>query len=249
MNNILLLNKKDNISSFQFIKQYKFLNDQGLKFLPYLLNKEKEYIFELTLGTQTDTGDYTGSIIKSCATKELNIEDINNVLNNFLYITTQVPNKFSAIKVNGERAYNLARQNIDFKLEERKIKVSYLELMSYTDNKITIKAVVSPGTYIRTLAEDIALKLDTCGHLTKLHRTSSNGFTLSTDEEIVNLNHLNTLFPSIICSSSEIQKLKNGLRISFDKPDGLHVVNDSNLNFFGIIMIKNYTAFIKRMLL
>ena len=96
--------------------------------------------------------------------------DIELTLRSFLGEITQTPPRFSAIKVGGERAYKLARKNVDFKLPSRKVTIYSIDILEYDDPTLKIRTHVSSGTYIRTLAEDIGKKLGTGAYLTALRR-------------------------------------------------------------------------------
>ncbi|MEX2411392.1 MAG: tRNA pseudouridine(55) synthase TruB [Candidatus Paceibacterota bacterium] len=145
-------------------------------------NTKKEYIATLELGKTSTTGDPEGEIRASSGDINLRFrppeeesspkhQNISKVLNSFLGKTTQTPSKYSAIKINGKRAYKLAREGKDFKMPEREIEIYEIELLNYKYPKLEIRVLCSSGTYIRTLAEDIGKKLNTGAYLTKLIRT------------------------------------------------------------------------------
>lgn len=151
------------------------------------LKLDKEYIAELKLGFTSSTGDPEGEIQlysdeggpePSKATRpELNI--IESILRSFIGEIDQTPPKFSAIKINGQRAYKLARQNKDFEIPSRKVTIYNLEILEYDYPKLTIRCEVSSGTYIRTLAEDIGKALNTGAYLTALRRTKIANYDVS----------------------------------------------------------------------
>lgn len=143
---------------------------------------DKTYEAELTLGATSTTGDVEGEIEKSeefrVESEELNLDRINKVLESFVGEIEQIPHKFSAIKVDGQRAYKLARAGKEVKLEARKVRVESLELREYAYPKLKIVAEVSSGTYIRSLAEDIGQKLGTGAYLSTLRRTKVGDFQI-----------------------------------------------------------------------
>ena len=104
--------------------------------------------------------------------RERSEKDVSLVLNSFLGTISQTPPKFSAIKINGERAYKLARKGQDFKMPSREVEIYSIDILDYNYPELTIRCHVSSGTYIRTLAEDIGKKLGTGAYLTSLRRTS-----------------------------------------------------------------------------
>ncbi|MBR2543537.1 tRNA pseudouridine(55) synthase TruB [Candidatus Saccharibacteria bacterium] len=142
------------------------------------LKLDKEYIAELKLGFTSTTGDPEGEITK---VNDINtdINEIKNVLNNFIGEIEQTPPKFSAIKINGQRAYKLARKGQDFEIPSRKVTIYNIEILDYNYPKLKIKCHVSSGTYIRTLAEDIGKALGTGAYLTALRRTKIGNYDLN----------------------------------------------------------------------
>lgn len=150
--------------------------NKGLKIVNEITALDKEYDAEITLGIDTDTLDITG---KTISTKEVNVtnEDIDRVLESFIgEYDMEVP-KYSAIKVNGKKLYEYARNNEDVKVPIHKVKVYELVRTSdIKDNKFTIKCKVSKGTYIRSLVRDISKELGTVGVMSKLNRTKQGNF-------------------------------------------------------------------------
>lgn len=137
---------------------------KGTKISKYLMEHDKTYIATLKLGEKTDTGDSEGQVIEEKSIpKDLRKEDINDVLQNFFGKQKQVPPMYSAIKINGKKLYEYAREGKEVKLEAREIEIYKIELLEYQNNKIKFEVECSKGTYIRTLCEDIAKKLGTVG--------------------------------------------------------------------------------------
>ena len=137
----------------------------------FLSGDDKEYIATLKLGSKTSTGDIEGEVIESKEVKQCSIEEIKEALNSFLGESYQLPPMTSAIKINGQKLYELAHKGKEIDRPKRLIKVHEISLISYQDDIIVFKAKVSKGTYLRTLGEDIALKLGTVGHLIELRRS------------------------------------------------------------------------------
>ncbi|NHZ84906.1 MAG: tRNA pseudouridine(55) synthase TruB [Planctomycetia bacterium] len=138
----------------------------------------KSYIATLTLGEETNTLDIEGEIVKESDVPKLSIENINNVLTEFLGKQTQIPPMFSAKKVGGKKLYELARKNIEIDREPKEIEIKEIDLLDFVDNKIIFHVTSSKGTYIRVLGSDIAKALGTVGHLTKLVRQSVGKFVV-----------------------------------------------------------------------
>ncbi len=156
---------------------------KATKLVDMLTSEEKEYIAEITLGIETDSLDITGNILKE---EQVNItkEEIIKVLNNFKGEYDQEVPAYSAIKINGKKLYEYAREGIDIELPKRNVSIKEIELVSdikYENNRIifSIKCLVSKGTYIRSLVRDIAHKLNTIGVMSELRRTKLGKFSIN----------------------------------------------------------------------
>lgn len=134
------------------------------------LKLDKSYEAELKLGFTSSTGDPEGEIV-ACSDKIPDENEIKEAVDEFIGEISQTVPKFSAVKINGQRAYKMAREGKDFETPTRKIKIYKIEILEYNYPKLRIKCDVSSGTYIRTLAEDIGAKLGTGAYLTALRRT------------------------------------------------------------------------------
>ena len=148
------------------------------KISPFLEVMDKTYLATLKLGVKTNTGDLTGEVIENKEIPELTKDKISGIFHGFLGKSSQIPPIFSAIKVNGKELYKYARKGIEIERKPREITIYKLDLVSFEKDEITFLAKVSKGTYIRTLGEDIAEKLGTVGHLTKLTRTEVGFYSL-----------------------------------------------------------------------
>ena len=148
------------------------------KISPFLEVMDKTYIATLKLGSKTNTGDLTGEVVETKEIPDLTKEQISKVLQGFLGKNTQIPPIFSALKVNGQPMYKYARKGIEIERKPREIEIYKIYLVSYEKDEITFMAKVSKGTYVRTLGEDIAEKLGTVGHLTKLTRIEIGPYSL-----------------------------------------------------------------------
>ena len=134
------------------------------------MDKEKEYIATIQLGSETDTLDITGKIIQKADVPCLTNDIICDTLKEFTGNIMQEPPMYSALKVNGQRLYKLAREGINIPRKKRAVHIYKIELIKYENNIIKIKVVCGRGTYIRSLAKDIANKLNTVGFLKSLKR-------------------------------------------------------------------------------
>lgn len=198
LNGVLLVDKPCGISSFDVIRLLKLklklpkkfkighagtldpfaegmlviLLGEATKISNYILHQDKTYEFIIKFGVYTDTYDSYGAIEKYYSNVNIDVDKIRDVLATFVGISLQIPPKFSAIKIKGEKAYNLARKGQDFSMPTREIKISLLEFIFFDRIKkeLKLKAVVSKGTYIRSLALDIATKLESIAYVNYLRR-------------------------------------------------------------------------------
>ena len=166
---------------------------EATKLIPYVTDVNKEYEFTLKFGATTDTLDYTGNITKTGG-KYPTKEEILAVLPRFIGEIIQIPPAYSAIKINGKRAYDLARQGESVAIPERKIHIFELELLEIIDDsQVRLRVTCSKGTYVRTLGADIAESLGTYGYLTALRRTKCGNFSLSDTILLENLKNIEYL--------------------------------------------------------
>ena len=193
--------------------------DEDTKLVEILTSDQKEYIATMKLGIETDTLDITGNTIN---TKEFNVnkELIIYTLNSFLGETMQEVPLYSAIKVNGKKLYEYAREGIEVELPKHKINIYEIELLEYNNDLIKFRVLVSKGTYIRSLIRDIAHKLNTVGTMTDLIRTKQGDFRIEdsyTLEEIENGNYKTITREEVLSylesydiDDKEYQSIKNG---------------------------------------
>lgn len=151
---------------------------EATKFSHYLLDSNKRYQTTIQLGHSTTTGDVEGEFLLEAEIPALTEQSIQAVLAKFIGDSTQIPPMYSALKKQGRPLYELARQGIEIEREARPIHLSAIELISFTEQSITLDISCSKGTYIRVVGEDIAKALGTYGHLTYLHRIQTGHFAL-----------------------------------------------------------------------
>ena len=149
------------------------------KLIPFINSDVKEYEFEIKWGEQTSTDDREGKIIE----RTDNIPTLENIkikLKEFRGIIMQKPPKASAIKIKGQRAYNLLRQNIDFEVGEKNVQIFETKIINWENELITkIKIKCGKGFYVRSFARDLAEKLDSKGHVYSLKRTKVGKFNIN----------------------------------------------------------------------
>lgn len=153
--------------------------NKATKALQFITSEDKEYIATITLGKATDTYDLEGKITSEKEYQnDLTLKQVEETLKTFLGKQKQVPPIYSAIKVNGKKLYEYARNNEKVEIEPRDIEIYSLELLSFEKNEIKIKTHCSKGTYIRSLCVDIASALGYPGVMSSLIRTKSGHFAL-----------------------------------------------------------------------
>lgn len=157
---------------------------EATKFFQFVDDSKKTYEATLMLGVKTDTLDHTGKTVSSEAVPDLCLEEIKAALHFFLGKIKQTPPMYSAIKIDGKKMYDLARQGIEVDRKVREVEIFDLELLDWQTPLLRIRATVSRGTYIRVLAEQIAEKLGTLAHLVSLVRTNLTGVSLESAFQI-----------------------------------------------------------------
>lgn len=206
---ILLIKKPAGITSFDVIRKLRraikikqighagtldpfaeglmqILVGKATKIAQYLTNHDKSYRVTMQFGIQTDTGDITGKIIAEDDLPALAL-DFAILKTKVENLQSQIPPKYSAIKVNGQRAYKLARSEQEFAMEERPITVSDFQVIDYSFPFLTYSCCVSKGTYIRTLSEQIAEMFSSIATTTKLTRLTVSDIKL---EDAVDLDEV-----------------------------------------------------------
>ena len=203
---------------------------EATKLISYVMDGDKEYEFTLQFGSKTDTLDPTGSVTSTC-TRIPTQQEIIDIIPKFIGTVNQVPPIYSAIKINGKRAYDLARNKKHFIMPSRTIKIHRLDVIDFpSTTSARFFVSCSKGTYIRTLGADIAKSLDSLGYLSSLRRTKCANFNLSNTILLENLKNIEyigerqkKLLPLLtsLCDITVIavkeedaSKLKQGQRIS-----------------------------------
>ncbi len=143
-----------------------------------MMDTNKQYLFTITFGEFRDTDDCEGKVIET-SPKRVSAWQIIETLPKFVGKITQQPSKFSALNINGKRAYKLARQGIAFTVPMREITVFSLQMLSYNIDSAQFMVECSKGTYIRTLARDLCYNLNICGFVSQLTRTKVGNFLLN----------------------------------------------------------------------
>ena len=230
---------------------------QATRISRFLINSDKTYRALIMLGTRTSTGDKEGEIIETCSSDvSTNTAYIDKVLKSFIGEQKQIPPMYSALKHNGERLYKLAQKGLNVSRKARSINIYSIDLISINDDYLEVIIECSKGTYIRTLAEDIAKKLGTVGHIDQLRRLNIKCFhdqSMFSFNQIMKAKSINQfLLPIDIplnhlakkdLSESESSMFINGLSIqtnqrSNNESDYIRIYNDESV-FLGLGLYSN----------
>lgn len=224
---------------------------KATKLFDYFQNKKKTYLAKFEFGYETDTLDITGKITKKTDTLP-SIDDIKKSINKFIGEIEQVPPKYSAKNINGKRAYQLARNNEEFELKPKLVKIDDIKIVDYSNNILTVIISCGSGTYIRSICRDLAEKLNSYATMIELVRTDVGRINLKNCVNIQELDENNILkyiikldkmldIPIFSNNSQTTSKLLNGQIIDTEYNDGLYKLNDS-MDTIAIINVKNNRA-------
>ena len=223
---------------------------KGTKFSKYLINHDKTYKAQIELGKKTDTADVEGNVIEE---KPVDTEYIKQnlvqVLESFVGKQEQVPPMYSAIKKNGKKLYEYARKGEKIEVEPRKIEIYKIELVEYNEKNIDFIVSCSKGTYIRSLCEDIAEKLNTVGYMKNLERLQVGEFSIEKSVLIDDVNteniekYLYTLedilkdTPNLNLNPKKLKLFLNGVQLTVKEAEGLYKIYVNN-KFIGTGTVK-----------
>lgn len=275
MDGIIIINKEKEYTSHDVVaKVKKILNEKkvghtgtldpnatgvlpillgkGTKLSKYLINHNKIYEATLKLGEKTDTADIEGKIIEEKEVRKENIskENIAKILQEFIGKSKQVPPMYSAIKVKGKKLYEYARKGQTIEIKSREIEIYSIELLNINNNEITFRVHCSKGTYIRTLCENIAEKLETVGYMKELKRIEVGEFNIKNaitlkeleskkEKAVIHIEELLKDKPAINLNNKKIRLLLNGVNIKSDLKDGIYRIYNEEKEFIGTATIKN----------
>ena len=278
MNGILVINKHKGCTSHDIVYKIKkmcnekvghtgtldpmatgvlpLLIGKGTLCSKYLINHDKIYKAKIQLGIETDTLDVEGTIIDTKVVNDdiLEEDNIRATLNSFLGKQEQIPPMYSAIKVNGKKLYQYAREGKTLEIEPRKIEIYNIELLNIDkENKqIEFKVECSKGTYIRSLCKDISLKLGTIGHMIELQRIQVGDFNIKDSitleeinadlsiiqEHLINIEELFKNNENITLDNKKLHLFLNGVQLNINKEEGTYKIYNND-KFIGIGCIKD----------
>ncbi len=224
---------------------------KATKISKYLVEHKKTYIATIKLGEKRDTGDSEGNIIeKDLKLKLIEIDRLEEVLKSFLGKQKQIPPMYSAIKVDGKKLYEYARQGQAVQIKPRDIEIYSISLKSYKEDEIVFKTECSKGTYIRVLCEDIAKELGTLGYMKELQRTTVDKFKIEESIELENLNQeivekklitIEKIFINkrrIDLNDRKLELFLNGVQLTYELKNNTYRIYNKN-KFIGLGIIKN----------
>ncbi len=226
---------------------------KGTKLAEYLTAKDKQYLAVLKLGAFTDTQDASGEIIESFEVS-VTEEEICDAVKKFIGDIMQIPPMYSAIKVDGKKLYELAREGKTVEREPRQVTIKNIEIKSIDMETNTVEMLVdcSKGTYIRTLCNDIGAALGCGGHMAALKRTKSGRFDIKesfTLDEIAKMAEENDFsfmvsvgealpeYEKIVLADKNAQRVRNGIKISVEglNTDKIYRVFDEQGEFLALV--------------
>lgn len=222
--------------------------NNGTKVIEYMEQDDKTYIAELTLGIVTDTEDIWGEVLEENQVNVLE-QEIIDVVNSFVGKQKQVPPMYSALKVNGKKLYELAREGKIIEREARDIEIFSIEDIDIDKKKVSFKVHCSKGTYIRTLCSNIGEKLGCGAAMSRLERVQAGSFSkessvtlaeLEKEKEkyIIDLEIPLARFKVIKLGSEEGKKYINGIRFNVSMEDGTYRVYIED-KLYGICTVDN----------
>jgi tRNA pseudouridine55 synthase len=194
---------------------------EATKIIEFMMQHEKAYSAEIILGSESTTFDAEGEL-KKVGSQKPDFDEVQDVLTTFEGEVDQVPPIYSALKINGKKAYELAREGKEIKMKSRKVEIKDIVLIDYKYPNLSIDVECSSGTYIRSLAHDIGQKLGTGAYLNGLKRTKVGHFLIQDsvrledlekdglDRHLIPIEALSLNFPSVEISRDELNKLNLG---------------------------------------
>jgi tRNA pseudouridine55 synthase len=228
----------------------------GTRFIELLPSHDKAYTATFRLGTVTDTLDITGKVLE---TREVNVtpEQVREKIKDFVGEISQLPPMYSAVSVDGQRLYDLARQGIEVERTPRNVTVFSIDMLSENEQtgEYEISVECSSGTYIRTLISDLGEALGCGAVMTKLRRTKANGFGIENavtleqleaaaengtlDEIVISVEKALENYPMIKVTAAQAKRFRNGgeldlQRLKYQRMLGYFRIYDPEDNFIGL---------------
>ncbi len=276
LSGIINVNKPDGVTSFQVVSLIKrklgikkvghlgTLDPAGCGVLPiavnkatklfdYYLNKRKIYRAIFCFGKETDTLDSFGKVVKSCD-KIINETDLNCECHKMCGIQEQMPPKYSAKSINGVRAYELARSNIEFELKPKKIEIyNFHVIEKLYENIYLFEIECSAGCYVRSICRDLAERLGTVAYMPLIVRVNAGEFSISSSVDYCELQKEENIekyitsiedclkLDRIVLNEIDTKRLKSGQSLHFELYDDNFLLFDNNSQLFALGKVINNT--------
>ncbi len=226
------------------------------KLSKYLIEHDKTYIAKIELGKRTYTGDREGKIIEEKEVLAFEKEKIERILKSFLGKQKQIPPQYSAIKIEGKKLYEYAREGKKIEIPPRDIEIYSIDLINFNEKEIEFKVNCSKGTYIRVLCEDIAEKLGTVGYMLDLKRINVDKFKIENaidfetleknkdnieflNKNLITMEQIFKSFPKIVLNKRKEELFLNGVMLTFEEKEGLYNIYNSETTYLGTGIVKN----------
>ncbi|MCO6526833.1 tRNA pseudouridine(55) synthase TruB [Snodgrassella sp.] len=285
LNGVLLLDKDSGMSSNSALQRARFLYGaakaghtgvldplatgllpvcfgEATKFAQYLLDADKAYIATLQLGVATSTGDTEGEVVATADTS-ITLEQIQAAIMAFSGEISQTPPMYSAIKHQGKPLYEYARAGITIERKSRQVTIYQIDILEFAFPRLVISVRCSKGTYIRTLAEDMARHMGTVAHLTALRRIATAGFAIedtyslaaiSSADEVTRDNWLLPCdvlvqhFTAVTLTDKDILQLQHGIAVHSEQNYGTMCplrIYAANGRFIGLVQYQEASRRLK----
>ncbi len=228
------------------------------KLSKYLIEHDKIYTAKVRLGKKTTTGDIEGDVIEEIEIPEYTELKLRRTIRSFVGKQFQTPPMYSAVKVNGKKLYEYAREGKTVEVKPREIEIYDIDYCDFNKETQELKFIVScsKGTYIRVLCEDIAKRLGTVGYMSELRRVKVDNFDMDfavklhvlerfkDDEHFIAKNtlHIESIFfekEKIFLSLKELNKVLNGVKYKIDKEDGVYLLCNEYGQCLGTAVVKD----------
>ncbi len=225
------------------------------KLSKYLIEHDKTYIAKVKLGKKSDTGDSEGNVVETQEVdlKNISEENVKNVLKSFLGKQKQIPPMYSAIKIDGKKLYEYAREGKKVDVEPRDIEIYDIKLLSINELEVEFEVSCSKGTYIRSLCEDIAQKLGTIGYMSSLNRILVDRFSIeeaidfetlekmkdNVENKLITMEDVFSSLDKIKLNNRKKELFLNGVMLTFPLNDGIYNIYDVEENYIGLGTVKN----------
>ena len=225
---------------------------KATKLFDLMQEKQKTYIAEFEFGKLTDTLDITGEVIDTKPVENISLDELSSVCSNFVGEINQIPPKYSAKSINGKRAYELARNNVDFEIPAKKVKVFGIKVLDFNGKTFKLEIECGSGTYIRSIGRDIAQKLGTVATMTSLIRTKVGLIDIENAHDISKIDKDNIAnflikldeilnYPIFECDDKQSFRLLNGQILETSLGDGIYKLNNQE-DTIALIKITNNKA-------